>query len=134
MIVAYVDSSAIVKLVADEDESEALRGWVEADVTCLTSRVTTVEVPRALRRKGRVGLERAARPLDEALRSIALLELDGLTAEQAATTGSPALRSLDAIHLASALTIASELDAFVTYDLRLADAAREAGLAVVAPA
>jgi len=134
LTVAYVDSSAIVKLVAEEDESAALRTWVEADVTCVTSRVTTVEVPRALSRKGRVAVERAGRGLDEALRSIGILELDGPTAEQAATTGPPALRSLDAIHLASAMTIASELDAFVTYDLRLADAARDVGLTVVAPA
>ena len=49
MTVAYVDSSAIVKLVVDETETKALRRWMEAGVTCMTSRVSMVEVPRALR-------------------------------------------------------------------------------------
>jgi predicted nucleic acid-binding protein len=52
----------------------------------------------------------------------------------AATIGGPALRTLDALHLASAAVIASEVAAFVTYDKRLADAARGIGLVVEAPA
>ena len=133
MSLSYVDSSAIVKLVIDETETRALRRWMEAGVTCLTSRVSMVEVPRALRRKGQVSLELATGALDQALRAIAILEIDAATAERAAAVGPPALRSLDAIHLASALSLAAELDAFVTYDLRLADAVREAGLRVIAP-
>lgn len=134
MSVAYVDSSAIVKLVVDETETKALRRWMQAGVTCMTSRVSMVEVPRALRRKGQVSLELATDALEEALRAIAILEIDATTAERAATIGPPALRSLDAIHLASALSLAAELDAFVTYDLRLAAAARDVGLTVIAPA
>ena len=134
MTVAYVDSSAIVKLVVDETETKALRRWMEAGVTCMTSRVSMVEVPRALRRKGQVSLDLATGALEEVLRALAFLEIDAATAERAATVGPPALRSLDAIHLASALSLAAELDAFVTYDVRLADAVRDAGLAVIAPA
>lgn len=62
-----------------------------------------------------------------------LIELDAATARFAGELEPAALRSLDAIHLASALAVADELEAFITYDSRLADAARNAGLTVVTP-
>jgi predicted nucleic acid-binding protein len=130
----YLDASAIVKLVADEAETEALRQWSGARTTCVTSRVSTVEVPRVLRRKGGTAIELAAGPLEDALRAFIMLELDPSIAERAAGLAPSTLRSIDAIHLASALAIAPELEAIVTYDRRLADAARDAGLRVVAPA
>jgi predicted nucleic acid-binding protein len=132
--VGYLDSSAIVKLAVDETESSALRRWVTEHAANFTSRVAHVEVPRALRRKGPVSVELGRDALDHALGALSVIELDASIAETAAGLSPDGLRSMDAIHLASALSVASELEAFVTYDLRLADAARAAGLAVVVPA
>lgn len=89
----------------------------------------TIEVRRAVARK--------VHPEDretDVLRSVVMLELDAPTIARAAVVAAPSLRTLDAIHLASALTLAGELDAFVTYDDRPADAARSLGLPVVRPA
>lgn len=133
MSACYLDSSAIVKLVADEVESAALRGWVRDRPVRLTSRVATVEVPRALLRMGAASAEIGHDLVVAVLRSLAIIELNAAIADRAANLSPAALRSLDAVHLASALAVGDELDAFVTYDQRLADAARAAGLTVVAP-
>ncbi len=74
----------------------------------------------------------AADPLP-VLSRIAFVELDNELARVAAGTGTPELRALDAIHIASALRLGPELDAFVTYDDRQASVARELGLAIEAP-
>ena len=71
---------------------------------------------------------------DAVLRDIEVIEVDAGIATAAAAIGPPTLRTLDAIHLASALSILPELDAFVTYDDRLAEAARAIGLPVMRPA
>lgn len=134
MTACYLDSSAIVKLLTDEKESDALRDQVGARTVRLTSRVAAVEVPRALRRKGTVSTERGMSPLEDLFAALSILELDRTIVARAAHLAPPALRSLDAIHLASALSVAEQLEAFITYDLRLADAARAAGLTVIAPA
>ena len=128
-----MDASAIVKLVTDERESPALRQWLDTRTIVLTSRIATVEVPRALRRKGSRSRELAEPALGHAFRSMTILELDPRIAQAASELDPPILRSMDAVHLASALAARPELDAFVTYDLRLADAARAAGLEAVAP-
>ena len=75
-------------------------------------------------------LERAAHVLD----SLAFVELNAEVAELAGTLEPSTLRSLDAVHLASALSVSSDVETFVTYDRRLADAAGAAGLNVQAPA
>ena len=134
MSACYLDASSIVKLAADEAESAGLRDWLRERTFRLTSRVSSVEVLRALRRKGAASVENGTDALDAVLRSLSVIELDAPIADQAATLGPDTLRSLDAIHLASALAIGEQLEAFVTYDLRLADAARASGLTVVAPA
>jgi predicted nucleic acid-binding protein len=72
--------------------------------------------------------------LDHVLATCTLLRLDEPALRLAETIGSPDLRSLDAIHLACALSIGDYPGAFVTYDGRLASAAREIGLNVVSPA
>jgi hypothetical protein len=126
--VAYVDASALVKLVVPESASvQMLRWYVEAD-RVVTSRVGVVETRRAA----------ARRPYDRAhlrfvLDSIEVLEIDARIADRASGLDAALLRTLDAIHLASALELGSELDAFVTYDARLGDAARLLGLPVVTP-
>lgn len=126
----YVDSSALVKLVLRESESDALRDYLTALPDPATSRIAVVEVHRAMARyAGEPEVAAIAAVWDRTV----FIELEASVAESAAGIGPPALRSLDAIHLASALALADDLESFVTYDARLADAARAAGLAVVAP-
>jgi len=129
MNLAYIDASALTKLVLDEPWSAAMRRWyVEADrVAC--SVVGLVETRRAVVRR-----DGDRRNLDLVLRSVVGLELDSFVIQTAAALRPASLRTLDAIHLASAQGLASELEAFVTYDDRLAEAARAVGLPVVRPA
>ena len=91
-----------------------------------------VEVPRALTRKGTDGA--GVEALHVVFEGIVVINLDEGIAAIAAALSPGSLRSLDAIHLASAISIGQELDAFITYDIRLADTARAAGLTVVVPA
>jgi predicted nucleic acid-binding protein len=72
-------------------------------------------------------------PVQAAFDGVTVIDLDPSIASRAGVIEPVALRSLDAIHLASALELGDELDAFVTYDARQADAARELGLSVVSP-
>ena len=125
---AYFDSSAIVKLSNLERESQALIDYLEAgELEVSTSAIAEVEVRRALRRV------RAARSdSDEAVSGFYFLQFTPEVAGVASEIGSAALRSLDAIQLATALTMGGDPD-FVTYDDRLAAVAREHGLRVVQP-
>lgn len=133
MRASYLDASALVKLATPETETDALRAHLSGQDARLTSRLATVEVTRALVRRG-LRSAALADAVREVFEGLAILEVDATVANAAGRIAPPLLHSLDAIHLASAVGIRDELDAFVTYDLRLADAAREAGLAVVAPA
>ena len=133
MRACYLDASALVKLATSEAETEALRAELEHYDTRVTNRLATVEVARALLRRG-VASAVLVDAVAESFTGLSIVELDGVIAEVAAGIAPPALRSLDAIHLASALAVREELDAVVTYDARLAHAARTAGLKVVAPA
>lgn len=125
---AYVDASAIVKLVIDEPESMALLHWYHQCERVVTSRVGVIETRRAVRRRDHEPDQLAA-----VLARLEVFELDRQVDRVAGRLGPPALRTLDAIHLATALSIQS-VDAFVTYDDRQADAARAVGLPVVRPA
>ena len=90
-------------------------------------------MPRAIERKGS-GTTAAVRRIEDVVEGVSIIELDEGLARAASQLAPPTMRSLDAIHLASALSIRTELDAFVTYDVRLGEAARSLGLSVVAPA
>ena len=126
---AYVDASAIVKLVLHEPETGPMVRWyIEADRVA-TSVLGVIETHRAVARHD--ADDARARSV---LASLVTLELDEPIARLASTIRPPVLRTLDAIHLATAMTLGAELDAFVTYDDRLAAAAREIGLPVVRPA
>jgi predicted nucleic acid-binding protein len=127
----YVDASAIVKLVITEAESAALEAFVRADRRLISSRVAAIEVRRAAERQQE---QPTAQTVDAVIASLGLIDLYPALADVAGRLPPPTLRSLDAIHLATALSLGDELDALVTYDGRLADAARAAGLEVVAPA
>lgn len=130
----YLDASAIVKLATAEPETRALRAWLLERSPLITSRISTVEVARAIARKTEGRAARGRSAVREAFTAVSLSELDADIASLAADLGPPTVRALDAIHLATALAIGNELAEFVTYDRRLADAARAAGLEVMAPA
>jgi predicted nucleic acid-binding protein len=131
----YADASALVKLVKEETESASLRAFL-TDVKLVSSEIVLTEIPRAVRRAVRQDpalsldllLERAARLVD----ALALRPVDRDLLSGAGALGEPALRSLDAIHVASAAGLAP-IEAFVSYDERQAAAARLAGLRTIAP-
>jgi predicted nucleic acid-binding protein len=125
----YLDSSAIVKLVIAEPGSVELRSYVDAGGSRTTSIVSLVEASRAVERADPALMPR----VDEALKMVNVIDLDREVARLAARIRPPRLRSLDAIHLASAALLGSSLLVFITYDRRMADAAREADLAVASP-
>jgi predicted nucleic acid-binding protein len=124
----YLDTSASVKLLLAEDESEALASYLRfAAMPLVTSRVGVVEL-RRVGRRGSASPDRA----DAVAASFAVIELDA-PVERIAVTLDESLRSLDVVHLASALALGDELRGFVCYDARLAAAARRLDLPVVGP-
>lgn len=127
----YLDSSAILKLVHTEHETPALRAWLDAhpEAPLVSSELARVEVVRATRRLNEIALPTAA----AVLAALDLVPMTGAVLDVASTIADPGLRTLDAVHLASALSIASALSSFVAYDHRLAEAAAAAGLDAVMP-
>jgi predicted nucleic acid-binding protein len=128
----YLDSAAVVKLVHAESESQALRDWLDerADTGWISSTLVEVDSFRALARHAPEAVARLHPVLD----LIDLVDLDPSIRILAQTLRPVTVRSLDAIHLGTALRIRSRLTSFVTYDKRLADAASGAGLTVDMPA
>ena len=130
----YLDSAALVKLVRVEAESQALVDWLngQAGQRLVASALVEVEVPRALRRSQPAVLGAVAATLAR----IDRIEIDAAVRATAAAYVDPALRPLDAVHLATADQLVASgktVVAFVTYDTLLAAAAQAAGLDVVAP-
>ena len=127
----YLDSSAIVKLVAPEPESAALLELVKTGGPAVSSSLATVEVQRAVKRleSSPAWQQKAA----EILSRIALIKVDDGILQQAAHLQPAKLGSLDAIHLATAFSVQQHLEAFVVYDVRLAEAATRLGLEVASP-
>jgi predicted nucleic acid-binding protein len=125
---SYVDASGLVKLVIDEAETrEMVRWYVESD-RVLTSVIGVIETRRAAARR-----PPDAGHLAHVLDRVEVLAVAPDIAERAGSILPATLRTLDAIHLATALTAEPGIDAFVTYDDRLAAAARDLGLPVVSP-
>ncbi len=127
--IVYLDSSALLKLVAKEPESTALRRYWQLLGRRVSSALARAEVLRAAYGIGPEPLLRAR----DVLRRLDLLTIDEELLERAAFLEPLTLRTLDAIHLASALALGSELEEVVTYDKRMAEAALGLGLRVVAP-
>jgi predicted nucleic acid-binding protein len=129
-MVFYLETSAFVKLVADEDFSAQLREWIRGlDAGYVSSDLLRIEALRSSRRRG-PGVAKAAR---DALAGVDLIGLTSDICEVAADLDPAILRSLDAAHVATALSVGDDLDGVVSYDQRLAAACANLGLNVVAP-
>jgi predicted nucleic acid-binding protein len=127
---AYLDTSAFLKLIVAEAESAALRRFLLRWPEHVSAALLRTEAIRALRRSGYDARVGAARRLVRAMR---LMRLDEPLLDRAGDLHPARMRSLEAVHLAAALTLGSDLGVLVTYDQRLAEAAREHGLPVHAP-
>ncbi len=129
MRATYVDSSALVKLVVVEAETGALRKFLATSDQMTSSLVTRVELSRAVARRLPDAMAAAQAVLD----SLVIVGLDSRIATRAAGLAPASIRSLDAIHLATALELGADLTAFVCYDDRLSAAAAALGLQVKSP-
>ena len=130
MAPAYIDSSAVLKLAVREPETAALETYVAGCEGLVSSRLAVLECRRAARRVSRI---RVLQAVDDVLDAVYLLDLTQAILDAAAIVDPPLLRSLDAIHLATALSLADVQVEVITYDKRFADAARANGLTVVQP-
>lgn len=132
----YFDSSALVKFIKREKESQALREWRSAqpvDSELVTSQLALLEISRTLLRAG-VDHQRVPYVAGQAVRGLFLVDVTSTVLTRARSYGIRRLGSLNAIHLATADPFLTELTEFVTYDAELASAAGELGLPVAAPA
>lgn len=126
----YADTSALVKLVVAEPETAALTGWLRNTEPQIAScGLARTELMRAVRRQH----PDRAEQVRAVLTRVTLLEVPAALFDLAGRLDPTALRSLDAIHLAAALSLGDDLESVVTYDERLAEAARRHGLPVTAP-
>lgn len=128
---AYLDTSALVKLVVQEAETHSLRAWIgaNAETVMATSTLTGVELRRASRRHS----AEAAAAADAVLAGVDQIAMTPTVLRAAGALSPASLRTLDAIHLATALHIGSSLGSFVAYDRTLLSAAEAAGLPAVCP-
>src|SRR5215471_3815866 len=127
----YLDSAAVVKLVHAEPESQTLRAWLDerAETGWISSVLVEIESLRALARYAPEAVVRLHPVLDQ----IDLIDVSPRVRMAAQTVRPVTVRSLDAIHLGTALTIRPGLTSFITYDKRLLDAATAAGLPADSP-
>lgn len=129
----YADTSAIVKLVVSEAETSALIAWLQQhdDENLVTSALTRVELMRTAVRDGSSGLmDRASR----VLAGIDIIPITEAVIARAETIGPSTLRSLDAIHLASAAHIGEQLTGVLAYDRRLLEGCARLGYVTWSPA
>jgi uncharacterized protein len=124
----YLDTSALGRVVLDEPDADAIGAALSAFDTVVSSRLLRIE----LRRLGlRTGI--ADDEIEAWLAGVALVPLDDAVLAAAETIAPASVASLDAIHLATALLLSEHVTAIMTFDARLAEGAREHGLAVIAP-
>ena len=131
MSLYYADTSAVIKLLVEETDSKAFAAFYDAhsDAEWVSSDLLRIELTRAVARAMPALLPDAR----ELLLAFSCIAIDDDIVEGAITEPDRGLRSLDAIHLATARILAPELDALVTYDDRLLRAATDAGLVTVSP-
>ena len=131
MTALYLDTSAFVKALVEEPESTALRAFLadHPDQRRVSSTLLRAEALRAVRHLGSSALA----AVREGLRRVDLIGIDDRILDAAGTLEPRILRTLDAIHLATALTLGDDLVAIVTYDDRLTEAARLLGVSTQRP-
>lgn len=130
MSALYLDSSAFVKLIVAETDSLAVRAFLAGrDARRVSSALLRTETLRAIRHLGPDALATAR----EGLRRVDLIGIDDRILDAAGTLEPKVLRTLDAIHLATAMALGDDLEAIVTYDERMVEAARLVGLSTATP-
>lgn len=131
MSVFYVDTSAALKLLVDESHSRAFAQFYDMHATAawVSSTLLRVELMRTVMR----ALPVAAPAARELLLAFDYVSIDEQVIEAATNEPDPLLRSLDAIHLATARSFGPDLDGIVTYDDRLSSAATASGLSILTP-
>lgn len=130
MAATYLDASALVKLAIEEPESKALRAFLRRRRPLVSSALVRTEVIRALLAEGEDGVMRGR----EVLAGVDLIRLNDRVLNAAGVLRPPDVRSLDAIHLATAQQLGSDLGPVVSYDERMLGAARWLGLKTASPA
>ena len=128
--IVYLDSSAIIKLIFDEPETPALADFLVEWPNRVCSTLGRLDVLRTSRRVGNPAVTRHAHDI---LTGVHLVRADEGILAAAAALEQPTLRTLDSIHLATALSLGPDLAGMVVYDRHLREAARAAGLKVWAP-
>ena len=128
-MVYYLDTSAFLKLIVAEPQTEALRAWVAEHRSIWSSQLLATE---AMRAATRLGVDPAV--VAEALDAVSLVLPAPATFKVAGRLAPAGLRTLDALHLATALEIGDDLEGVVTYDQRMTEGADAASMPVVAPA
>ena len=130
MSALYLDSSAFVKLVVEEAESAAARAFLaERDVRRVASALLRTESLRAVRHLG----PEALATVRDGLRRIDLIAIDDRILDAAGNLEARVPRTLDAIHLATAMAMGDDLEAIVSYDERMVEAARLMGMPTATP-
>jgi uncharacterized protein len=127
----YADTSAVIKLLAEEAHSKAFAAFYDAhaDAEWTSSALLRIELTRAVNR----ALPALLPDARDLLRAFSYIAIDEEVVDGAINEPDRGLRSLDAIHLATARILAEDLDAIVSYDERLLKAANEAGLVTLSP-
>jgi uncharacterized protein len=126
----YIDSSAFVKVVVEEAESSALRRFLAASgARRVSSALLHAEALRAVRHLG----SNALAAVREGVRRVDLIAIDDRILDAAGILEPRVLRTLDAIHLATALAVGEDLEVVVSYDERMVEAARMLGLVAETP-
>lgn len=125
----YLDSSALARLVVSEPESPSLREFLKKSTVRITSGISETELGRVAARGDGRGVAASRRVLGVVLQ----IDVSREILAAAARLLPVSLRSLDAIHLATALELATDIDYFITYDAKLGAAAEQSGFTVVQP-
>lgn len=129
MPATYLDSSALVKLAIEEPESGALRAHLRRRNTPVSSALARTEVLRALLLEGEEGIARGR----AVLARVELIRVNDRILNAAGSLQPPDIRSLDAIHLATARELGSDSSQMISYDQRMVEAAKELGLKTASP-
>jgi uncharacterized protein len=129
MRATYLDSSAVVKLVIAEPESAALRTYLRRRRPLVSSALARTEVVRSLLPAGEAAVSRGR----DVLRRLDLIRINDRVLDAAGVLEPAQVRSLDAIHIATAQLLGEDLGQVITYDDRMADAVRQLGLKTVSP-